>query len=78
MMSAGSSMKMPLVFAGLIVIGVMAMVMYEFFAIARAPHDGLGASGRAVATVGDIEKSQEPTLCRPRESGGPATFGERH
>src|SRR4029434_5744479 len=33
MMSAGSSMKMPLVFAGLIVIGVMAMVMYEFFAI---------------------------------------------
>jgi NitT/TauT family transport system permease protein len=33
MMSAGSSMKMPLVFAGLIVISVMAMVMYEFFAI---------------------------------------------
>ena len=33
MMSAGSSMKMPLVFAGLFVIGVMAMVMYEFFAI---------------------------------------------
>ena len=33
MMSAGSSMKMPLVFAGLFVIGVMAMVMYEFFAV---------------------------------------------
>jgi NitT/TauT family transport system permease protein len=33
MMSAGSSMKMSLVFAGLFVIGVMAMVMYEFFAI---------------------------------------------
>ena len=33
MMSAGSQMRMPLVFAGLIVISVMAMVMYEFFAI---------------------------------------------
>lgn len=32
MMSAGSSMRMPLVFAGLVVIGVMAMVMYELFA----------------------------------------------
>lgn len=33
MMSAGSSMKMPLVFAGLAVIGAMAMAMYEFFAV---------------------------------------------
>ena len=33
MMSAGSSMRMPLVFAGLIVIGAMAMVMYEAFAV---------------------------------------------
>jgi len=33
MMSAGSSMRMPLVFAGLFVIGVMAMVMYELFAV---------------------------------------------
>jgi len=33
MMSAGSSMKMPLVFAGLFVIGVMAMAMYETFAV---------------------------------------------
>ena len=33
MMSAGSSMRMPLVFAGLIVIGVMAMAMYERFAV---------------------------------------------
>ena len=32
MMSAGSSMRMPLVFAGLIVIGAMAMVMYGVFA----------------------------------------------
>jgi len=32
MMSAGSSMRMPLVFAGLIVIGAMAMAMYGAFA----------------------------------------------
>lgn len=32
MMSADSSMRMPLVFAGLIVIGAMAMVMYGVFA----------------------------------------------
>lgn len=32
MMSAGSSMRMPLVFAGLAVIGLMAMGMYELFA----------------------------------------------
>ena len=32
MMSAGSSMRMPLVFAGLLVIGAMAMVMYGLFA----------------------------------------------
>ncbi|MBS0367823.1 MAG: ABC transporter permease [Proteobacteria bacterium] len=32
MMSASSSMNMPLVFAGLIVIGVMGVVMYELFA----------------------------------------------
>jgi NitT/TauT family transport system permease protein len=32
MMSAGSQMRMPLVFAGLIVISVMAMIMYEVFA----------------------------------------------
>ena len=32
MMSAGSSMRMSLVFAGLIVIGAMAMVMYGIFA----------------------------------------------
>jgi NitT/TauT family transport system permease protein len=33
MMSASSSMNMPLVFAGLIVIGVMGVVMYELFAV---------------------------------------------
>lgn len=31
LMSAGSSMQMGLAFAGLMVIGVMAMIMYEFF-----------------------------------------------
>jgi NitT/TauT family transport system permease protein len=33
LLSAGSSMKMPLAFAGLAVIGVMAMQMYELFAV---------------------------------------------
>jgi NitT/TauT family transport system permease protein len=33
MMSASSSMNMPLVFAGLIVIGAMGVVMYELFAL---------------------------------------------
>jgi len=33
MRSAGASMRMPLVFAGLAVIGVMAMAMYELFAV---------------------------------------------
>jgi NitT/TauT family transport system permease protein len=33
LVSAGSSMKMPLAFAGLLVIGAMAMAMYELFAI---------------------------------------------
>ena len=50
MMSAGSSMKMPLVFAGLIVIGVMAMVMYEAFALlerrmTRGAHRGSQSGG---------------------------------
>jgi NitT/TauT family transport system permease protein len=33
LVSAGSSMKMPLAFAGLVVVGAMAMAMYELFAI---------------------------------------------
>ena len=33
LVSAGSSMKMPLAFAGLFVIGAMAMAMYELFAV---------------------------------------------
>ena len=33
LVSAGSAMKMPLAFAGLVVIGAMAMAMYELFAV---------------------------------------------
>jgi NitT/TauT family transport system permease protein len=33
LVSAGSSMKMPLAFAGLAVVGAMAMAMYELFAV---------------------------------------------
>ena len=33
LVSAGSAMRMPLAFAGLVVIGVMAMAMYEFFSV---------------------------------------------
>lgn len=33
LISAGSSMKMPLAFAGLVVIALMAMIMYELFAV---------------------------------------------
>lgn len=46
MMSAGSSMKMPLVFAGLIVISVMAMVMYEFFALLEKRMTGWAHRGQ--------------------------------
>ena len=45
MMSAGSSMRMPLVFAGLIVIGVMAMVMYELFAVVERRMTGWAHRG---------------------------------
>jgi len=46
MMSAGSSMRMPLVFAGLVVIGVMAMVMYEFFAVLERRMTGWAHRGQ--------------------------------
>jgi NitT/TauT family transport system permease protein len=45
MMSAGSSMKMPLVFAGLFVIGVMAMVMYSLFAVVERRMTGWAHRG---------------------------------
>ncbi|MCX9154518.1 ABC transporter permease [Niveibacterium sp. 24ML] len=49
MMSASSSMNMPLVFAGLIVIGAMGVVMYELFAALERrltgwAHRGAGAA----------------------------------
>lgn len=48
LVSAGSSMKMPLAFAGLAVIGAMAMAMYELFAVIEKrttawAHRGSGA-----------------------------------
>jgi NitT/TauT family transport system permease protein len=45
MMSAGSSMRMPLVFAGLVVISVMAMVMYETFALLERRMTGWATRG---------------------------------
>jgi NitT/TauT family transport system permease protein len=49
MMSAGSSMRMPLVFAGLIVIGAMAMVMYEAFAVLERRMTGWAHRGSQAA-----------------------------
>lgn len=46
MMSAGASMRMPLVFAGLIVISVMAMVMYELFALLERRMTGWAHRGQ--------------------------------
>ena len=49
MMAAGSSMRMPLVFAGLFVIGVMAMLMYELFAVLERRMTGWAHRGQAAA-----------------------------
>ena len=49
MMAAGSSMRMPLVFAGLFVIGAMAMVMYVFFAVLERRMTGWAHRGQAAA-----------------------------
>jgi NitT/TauT family transport system permease protein len=46
MMAAGSSMRMSLVFAGLIVISVMAMVMYEVFALLERRMTGWAHRGQ--------------------------------
>ncbi|MGY6566194.1 MAG: ABC transporter permease [Halomonadaceae bacterium] len=46
MMSAGSQMRMALVFAGLIVISAMAMVMYELFAILEKRMTGWAHRGQ--------------------------------
>jgi NitT/TauT family transport system permease protein len=45
LVSAGSSMKMPLAFAGLAVIGAMAMLMYELFAIVERRTTGWAHRG---------------------------------
>lgn len=49
LVSAGSAMKMPLAFAGLVVIGAMAMAMYELFAVIERRTTGWahrGAGGK--------------------------------
>jgi len=46
MMSAGSSMRMPLVFAGLAVIGAMAMAMYGLFAVVERRTTGWAHRGQ--------------------------------
>jgi NitT/TauT family transport system permease protein len=45
MMSAGSQMRMPLVFAGLIVISIMAMAMYAVFAVLERRMTGWATRG---------------------------------
>jgi NitT/TauT family transport system permease protein len=45
MMSAGSQMRMPLVFAGLVVISAMAIVMYQVFAVLEARVTGWATRG---------------------------------
>jgi NitT/TauT family transport system permease protein len=45
MMSAGSQMRMPLVFAGLVVISVMAIAMYEVFAVLERRMTGWATRG---------------------------------
>ncbi|WP_343583768.1 ABC transporter permease [Herbaspirillum sp.] len=46
LVSAGSSMKMPLAFAGLVVIGAMAMAMYELFAVIEKRTTGWAHRGK--------------------------------
>jgi NitT/TauT family transport system permease protein len=45
LISAGSSLKMPLAFAGLLVIGAMAMIMYELFSIVEKRTTGWAHRG---------------------------------
>jgi NitT/TauT family transport system permease protein len=46
LVSAGSSMKMPLAFAGLVVIGAMAMAMYQLFAVIEKRTTGWAHRGK--------------------------------
>jgi NitT/TauT family transport system permease protein len=45
LVSAGSSMRMPLAFAGLVVIGAMAMTMYELFSVVEKRTTGWAHRG---------------------------------
>jgi NitT/TauT family transport system permease protein len=47
LISAGSAMKMPLAFAGLVVIAIMAMAMYELFAIIERRSTGWAHRGQS-------------------------------
>jgi NitT/TauT family transport system permease protein len=45
LISAGSSMQMGLAFGGLVVVGAMAMVMYEFFSVVEKRTTGWAHRG---------------------------------
>jgi NitT/TauT family transport system permease protein len=45
LISAGSSMQMGLAFAGLVVVGAMAMAMYELFAVVERRTTGWAYRG---------------------------------
>ena len=45
MQTAGSQQRMPLAFAGLVVIGVMAMAMYELFSLVEKRTTGWAHRG---------------------------------
>jgi NitT/TauT family transport system permease protein len=47
LVSAGSAMRMGLAFAGLVVVGAMAMGMYELFAVVERRTTGWAHRGRA-------------------------------
>lgn len=64
MMSAGSQMRMGLVFAGLLVISAMAMVMYELFAQLEKRMTGWAHRGRIAKPVWGL-----PTV-EQRRAGG--------
>ena len=61
LISAGSSMQMGLAFAGLMVVGAMAMVMYELFSWIEKRTTGWGAPGfaRRVSLHGRFSKLSE-------------------
>jgi hypothetical protein len=54
MQSAGSQQRMALAFAGLVVIGAMAMAMYELFSLCGETHHRLGAPRLASGVTGSL------------------------